>query len=108
MSGNSEAQKQAIQKALDYSQAALAKIPRKRTAYTELLKQLIEGADVAFGVLEDLDRPKAWVAEVIKGAHLTIDLLGDKPAVKIAAISCTCHEEALAMREVFGDGRLAS
>jgi hypothetical protein len=97
--------REAIQKALDYSQVAFAKTPK--TGHTKLLRQLIEGADVAVGVSEDLDRSKTWIVEVIKGVHLTAGLIGDKPALKLVAISCTSQEEALAMR-LFGDGKLAS
>ena len=86
------------------------RIPRRPTRWPHIYAKFhaLAREKRPWAFSEDLDRSKTWIVKVTKGEHLTAGLIGDRPALKLVAISCTCQEEALAMREAFGDGKLAS
>lgn len=72
-------------------------------AQTSALRRHIEVADVFLGVVPDT---QGGHIVLIKGKSLLQKIIADGKTRKLlkGAITVSCDEEALAMREVFGDG----
>lgn len=72
-------------------------------AQTNALRRHIEVADVFIGIVPDA---QGGHIVLIKGKLLLQQIVADGKTRKLlkGAITVSCDEEALAMREVFGDG----
>jgi hypothetical protein len=94
--------------------ASLAEANRKKfTAevnHADLLREVIEEADVVWGVWNDPTAAYGVDVALIKG-HDRLMLIAQSPrpvATKVAAVPCRNVEEAEAMRLEFGDDRARS
>jgi hypothetical protein len=92
-----------IQQALIRTTAAIAITPPEQ--HTALLKKIIDESDVCMGVFNDSESPQGWDRLVIKGERVLkkISRSGLSKELKLAAISCRAREEAIAMKQVFGE-----
>ena len=92
-----------IQQALIRTTAAFAKTPPGQ--HTALLKKIIDESDVCMGVFNDPDSPQGWDHLVIKGERVLkkISRKGLSKELNLAAISCRAPEEAIAMKQAFGE-----
>ncbi|MGE0768551.1 MAG: hypothetical protein AB7L90_19030 [Hyphomicrobiaceae bacterium] len=70
---------------------------------TAALKRHIDASDVFMGVLRAGDREHRIL---VKGREILEDIVkcGDPRTLRQGAIFVSCVEEAIAMRQVFGDG----
>jgi hypothetical protein len=70
------------------------------------IKDVIDNADIVFGVWQDSDEPLGVGTLIIKGENqIQAAVAGDEPTKRsITAIPCNEAEQAFAVRDTLGDG----
>ena len=75
--------------------------------HTDVLREIIAGSDIVWGIWQDESCPDGIDSMIIKGRGRLM-LIGQSArgmAVRMTAVPCREFAEAEAMRQVFGDGR---
>jgi hypothetical protein len=76
-----------------------------KRAAMRFVREILADNEVVFGIWQDFAEPNGVGMLVVKGiAHLRDSIAHGFPIkVKISAVPCVCHEQALALRQVHGD-----
>jgi hypothetical protein len=72
---------------------------------TEPIKRIFEENHIVIGVWRDPDNANSVGFLVLKGGKLLHDIrtTGKSRAARASAIPCSCYEQAVAAKEVFGE-----